>query len=608
MKKILAVTVSTLLMASAAEAFQFQVTDDVKGSLDTQATAGAGIRLNNPQASMVGDTRYRPWANTAQWSSGDDGNLNYRAGDPFATYTKLTSDLLLQLPQRIKVMARGTLLYDFMATETARSPLPHDSRDQVARDYRLLDLWASKEFNLGDETARVRVGNQVVSWGESIFALGGINQTNALDLQKLMIPGTQLKEAVIPAPMVSFSTGLGNGLNVEAYYQWDWNRNRVPPVGTYWSIADIYDKGRSPMFLGVNNANFFGADNRYPNATFINGVTGDVTNNGAGDLSGTGMNTSIAIPSAKDKTPQGQGQFGLALHYKPQALPLDLGFYFMNYHDKMPVLGFTDDGQYQWRFLENRQLYGVSANMPVGNWAVGWELSYRPKEAVALSAQGVKLADGTLDTSATLQNGAKLWRETDKYQSHLTGILMLTPGDHGWLLHLLGADSGVFTGEAVGMYFPNLKSSYFAGFGPDGTPLYQAPAAGYMPWMANTSANAGGVNQTVPGVGSKWSGGYTVDFNWTYDGTVIPGWQVTPGVTFFHAIAGDTPTMTYNYAAGAKSTNAYILFNMNPAKWQAGINYAKYFGGAGGDGGGGSHLRQPLYDRDFVGGFVTYNF
>jgi hypothetical protein len=130
-----------------------------------------------------------------------------------------------------------------------------------------------------------------------------------------------------------------------------------------------------------------------------------------------------------------------------------------------------------------------------------------------------------------------------------------------------------------------------------------------MPWLANTSVvTPDGVTQTIPGVGTKFSAGYTIDFNWTYDGSLIPGWQVTPGVTFFHAVVGNTPTMLNNYAEGAKSTNAYILFNMNPAKWQAGINYAKFFGGANGDGGGPSNLRQPLADRDFVGGFVTYNF
>jgi hypothetical protein len=610
MKKILAMTLLGLLLASLAQAFQFQVTDEIKGSLDTQATAGAGVRLNDPKPNMVGDPRFNPNANTAQWANGDDGNLNYRKGDPFATYLKLTPELLLQLPERFKFMARGTLLYDFMATETARSPLPDASKSQVARDYRLLDLWVSKEFTLGDNTARVRVGNQVISWGESVFALGGINQANSLDLQKLMIPGTQLKEAVLPAPMISFSTGLGKGVNVEAYYQWDWNRNRVPPVGTYWSIADIYDKGRSPIFLNPANTNFGGLDN------FAS--SGPGTHDTLSNLVATGfaaVPATIDIPFAPDRTPNDQGQFGIAVHYKPEGLQMDLGLYFMNYHDKMPVLGFTDDFRGQWNFLENRQMYGVSANMPVGNWAMGWELSYRPKEAVALSAPGTLLADGTVDTSPFLPDGAKQWADTEKYQSHLTGLLMLTPGDHGWLLNLLGADSGVFLGEAVGIYFPNLQKVYNTG----GTRLnlvtglpeatVQVPAAGYMSWLANTSTpGPSGATQTVPGVGSKWSGGYTIDFNWTYDGSVIPGWQVTPGVTFFHAIAGDTPTMTFNYAAGAKSTNAYILFNMNPAKWQCGINYAKFFGGAGGDGGGSSNLRQPLADRDFVGGFVTYNF
>ena len=607
MNKVLTLTVAGMLTASLAQAFQFELTDTIKGSLDTQTTAGFGIRLNDPKTSMVGDPRYNANANTAQWSNGDDGNLNYRKGDPYATYLKFTPELLLQFPERIKLMARGTLLYDFMATETARSPLPKDSKSQVARDYRLLDLWASKEFTIGEQTARVRVGNQVISWGESVFALGGINQTNALDLQKLMVPGTQLKEAVIPAPMVSFSTGLGKGLNMEAYYQWEWNRNRVPPVGSYWSIADVYDKGKSPIFLNLANTNFGGLDNHSSPGGHFN--VNDFATGGPAPT-----DTTLDIPFVADKRAKGQGQFGVALHYKPEGIPLDLGAYFVNYHDKMPVLLYNAGAGAQYNFLEDRQMYGVSANLPVGNWAVGWELSYRPKEAVALSACGSRLSDGTVDTNPFDQTGCKGWTETDKYQTHLTGLLMLTPGDHGWLLNLLGADSGIFLGEAVGNYFPGLRKSYTTGgtrFNPYtglNEQTYQVPAAGYMPWMATTSDPASSVPQTIPGVGTKFSAGYTVDFNWTYDGKLIPGWQVTPGVTFFHAVVGDTPTMLYNYAEGAKSTNAYILFNMNPAKWQAGINYAKFFGGAGGGGGGPSHLRQPLTDRDSIGGFVTYNF
>lgn len=607
MNKIILLAVAALLSAGTAHGFQFDVSDTITGTLDTQATAGGGIRLRNPNSNMVGDPNYNASANTAQWSNGDNGNLNYRKGDVFAAYLKLTPELLLKFPERITVMARGTMLYDFMATETARSPLPNDSKDQVARDLRLLDLWVSKEMDLGEQTARVRVGNQVISWGESVFALGGINQTNAMDIQKLMIPGTQLKEAVIPAPMISASTGIGKQVNVEAYYQFDWNRNRMPPAGSYWSIADVYDKGKSPIYLNLANTNFGGQDNiSHPGGHF------NVNDFATGGPAPT--DTTLDIPFVSDKKAKSQGQYGVAMHYKTEGFPLDLGFYYMNYHDKMPVLNYNTGSGARWEFLEDRKMYGASANFPLGNWATGMELSYRPREAVSLSSCGARLADGTVDTNPFDQTGCKGWTETEKYQGHLTGLLMLTPGDHGWLLKLLGADSGFFLGEAVGSYFPNLKKSYASGgtrFNPitgQNEQTSQVPAAGYMPWMATTSDPASSVAQTIPGVGDKFSAGYTVDFNLTYDGSVIPGWQVTPGVTFFHAVVGNTPTMLNNYAEGAMSTNMYILFNMNPAKWQAGINYAKYFGGDKGNGDNGGSLRQPLADRDFIGGFVTYNF
>ncbi|WP_431061545.1 DUF1302 family protein, partial [Staphylococcus aureus] len=49
------------------------------------------------------------------------------------------------------------------------------------------------------------------------FFPGGINATNALDYMRLAQPGVQLKEAVLPAPMASFATGLGHGLTLETY-------------------------------------------------------------------------------------------------------------------------------------------------------------------------------------------------------------------------------------------------------------------------------------------------------------------------------------------------------------------------------------------------------
>jgi len=145
------------------------------------------------------------------------------------------------------------------------------------------------------------------------------------------------------------------------------------------------------------------------------------------------------------------------MHYKPAGLSLDVGFYFMNYHDKMPVMKLLSGGQLQWEFLENRKMYGVSTNFPLGNWAVGWELSYRPKDAVALTFPYGP--GGQLDS---LTNGivgveTPLWIDKKKIQMHLTGILLMTPGEHGWFLDLLKADTATFLGEVVYTHYSGVS-------------------------------------------------------------------------------------------------------------------------------------------------------
>jgi hypothetical protein len=569
-----------VLCAGAAHAFQFQASDSVSGNLDMQLTLGAGMRMVNQNPNLIGDPRVNAGANTGFSSNGDDGNLNYNKHDLYTTYLKFTPELLLKFPADFKFMARGTALYDFKATDTRRTDLADDAKEQVARDVRLLDLWVSKDMNIGSQRARVRVGNQVISWGESIFAIGGINSTNSLDFQKFSVPGTQIKEAVIPAPMVSVASGLGHGVNMEAYYQFRWNQNRLPPVGTYFSVADILGKGRQPLFIDVSGG---------PNFLNFGGL------DPAADPS---QANTFGVVFADDKTPKNSGQYGVAMHYKPEGVSLDVGFYFMNYHDKMPVLSTLADGvSAQWSYLEDRKMYGVSANFPVGNWAVGWELSYRPKDAIALT--GCYGPGGALDANGNAVGGidCPMFIDEKKYQMHLTGILSLTPGDHGWLLDLLWADTATFTGEAVGIRYPGVSPDkrYTRNIG--GQEVMQAPAAGYGFWKDDSTIGTLG-HPTVAAVGDANSFGYTVDFNWAYDNKIIKGWQVIPGVTYFQAVKGNTPTLTANYLQGAKSMNMYVLFNQSaPTRWQAGLNYTNYWG-----------TNQLLGDRDFIGGFVTRNF
>lgn len=567
--KLMAVAVATI--SGSTWAIDFELSEgSIKGNFDSTVTTGLGVRAKSPGCDTVIGTALGGSANggfdtppSGGGTSGcldalsnynDQGNLNYKKGQMFTQYLKGTHELLLRLPSEdIKFMARANWIKDFAATHTSGyvsgiggPALTDDAKSELSFKARMLDLWVSKEFDLNDERARVRVGNQVVSWGESLFIAGGVNQTNAVDIMRLSQPGTQLKEAFLPAPIASFATGVGGGVNVEAYVQGKWNANYLPPVGSYWSTSTI-GAGASQVADGLPNT---------------------------------------AVPTAN--TPRNNGQYGLAAHYQPQGTQLNLGAYAMNYHDKSPQV-IQVNGAANYTYLEDRKMYGLSANFPLGNWAVGTELSYRPKDGVPLNAAVVDpTSDGCL-------NG-KCYVEEAKYQFHLVGVLQLSPGEHGMILNLLGADTGFLLAEAAAVRYPNLKDYYMSAAG---NPMPLAPGAWF--WGRLTANDGGFTSHDAPVVATKTAWAYNFDFSWTYDGSLIRGWQVTPEVYYFQAVKGRSPSSSGVFMEGQKSANFVLTFAQNPANWQFAVNYAKFWGGS-------SVFDQPLRGRDFYGAYVSRNF
>ena len=198
------------------------------------------------------------------------------------------------------------------------------------------------------------------------------------------------------------------------------------------------------LYFSTANANFGGLDP----ATLANILHLPVDKVRQGLINGQFAGApffDIGIPFAQTQKPDGfcssQGQGGIAAHWKPEAVQMDMGLYFMNYHDKMPVLQTLADGSPQFEYLANRQLYGASVNFPVGNWAVGSELSYRPRDAVALTGAFKPGGPPNANTNEVSGIDVPLWKDYEKYQMHLTGLLSLTPGDYGWFLDLLRAQT-----------------------------------------------------------------------------------------------------------------------------------------------------------------------
>jgi hypothetical protein len=547
LRKHLALLAATTLAAPAVVTPCRAMTFDIDGtsvSLDSTVTTGTGIRTRSPSCQLI--TAGAAGAGAPQGclgpysGLGDQGDLNYKAGDAFTSYLKGTHELLVATPDDWKFLGRFSWLKDVTAADnsgyvSATNPtglaMPRSVQDDLRTQVRLLDLWLAKSFQLNGEQARIRVGDQVINWGESVFLGGGINQTNAMDIMRLSQPGTQLKEVFLPAPIVSVASGLGRGFNAEVYYQAQWNSDYLPPTGSYWS-----------------------------------------TTNGLG----TGHND---YNIANIQSPHSE-QYGASLRWHPDGTSLNFGSYLINYQDKIPVTGFNAAGQQEWVFVPNRRLYGLSASFPLGDWAIGSELSYRTRDTVSLNPIDCQLA-GKI---------GGCYVDKPKYQAAVSATLSMDDSDYRYVIRPLGADQATFIAEVVGVKYPGLARSYNG----------MAVSAGGLGW-GNATTPATSPPQPSQPTGSSDSWGYNVDFSWTYDGTVLPGWRVIPEIYFFHAVSGHTPNSAAQFMAGAKSANFSLTFAQNPADWQVGINYAKFWGSN-------SPFDQPLADRDFVGIYASCNF
>jgi len=531
-----------IFAGGTANAITFE-TDYLMGNFDSSVTAGIGLRASGFNCNLItengttGPSGAGAPDGCIQTVSGfgDQGDLNYKKGQAFTEYVKGTHELLLRMPDEgLKFLGRVSWLRDFAATNTtdyvsASNPsgvgnLTPEASQQLREKTRLLDLWVSKDFSIGDNSGHVRAGNQVINWGESLFIPGGINQTNSIDYMRLSQPGTQLKEVYLPAPMVSVVSGLGNGLNIEAYYQFQWNASYFPPTGSYWSVVNGLGSGAAE----------YGLENQKPK-----------------------------------KSPQ----FGVAAKWQPEGTNLNFGAYYENYTDKTPNLSLgTPVG---WVYKTDRQLFGVSANAPFGPWALGTELSYRPRDAVSLNPG-----------SGCTGNAGNCFVDQERYQWAGTGILSLTPGDptFGKVLDILRADTATLMVEAVAIDYPGLKQTY------NGDPV----AAGAWNW--------GQLQGGAPiATGTPFSWGYNFDLSAAYDGSLIKGWVVTPEVYYYRAVHGRTPNILGQFMEGAYSANFIVTFAQNPAKWVFALNYGIFGGGA-------SAFEQPLKDRNFLGAYVTRNF
>jgi hypothetical protein len=315
--RILATAVATVLAAGfAAPASAVPIeSDNWSGSWDTTLSYGAMWRVQSPDCRIIANAN----GGCGRSANIDDGNLNFDTG-LVSNAVKATSELELKFRDSWGLFLRGTAFKDWEAADTLRTPISESGLDQIEEGARMLDYFLFVPFNMGQAPAEFRIGNQVISWGESTFIQGGANLTNPVDVSKLRVPGSELKEALVPQGMAYFNVSPTQNFSFEAYYQYDWKKVKPDPSGSYFSTNDIVGKGGDTVMLGFGEWSDQGTD-----FTPLGGAFDPTFN---------------TVPRGPTREAKDSGQYGLALRYFADQFMggMEFGLYYLRYHSRLPII------------------------------------------------------------------------------------------------------------------------------------------------------------------------------------------------------------------------------------------------------------------------------
>lgn len=347
------------LLGGQAQAVEFSFLDnEVSGSLDTTLSYGTLWRVQ-------GQDKSNNDINT------NDGNRNFDTGLVSEVY-KITSDLEATW-RNYGVFIRGTAFYDTQIMDKRNDYYSHNDPSQPSQSYphddrftsqtrdiaghkaEILDAYVYGSWDIGNMPLSARFGRQVFNWGEGIFYRGGVNTTNPVDAAKYRLPGSELKEVLMPVEALSFNIGLTDNLSMETFYQWNWKETRLDPVGTFFSETDLFADGGN---TGYSDFTGTALDTPVPGFGNVIGLYQALGNNPllSGALKNTGLYANGVTPAygnvmkvssiGKDINARNDGQFGVAFRYIAEELnSTEFGFYFVNYHSKEPTL-YADIGDY----------------------------------------------------------------------------------------------------------------------------------------------------------------------------------------------------------------------------------------------------------------------
>jgi hypothetical protein len=592
----------------SARAIDFEY-GEVKGSLINTVSAGMQMRVSDRDRRLMGAANGGdPVLGMTQ--NAEDNNKHFNQGDIVSAPLKLTTELNLAW-RNLGFYGRGTAFYDPIydnnkladfgdPTSPTFGRITKAARDKAARGAEVQDLFVRGEFDIGTQPLNVRIGQQTLNWGEALFTQNAISIINPLDLQKLVVPGSELRDGLIPVPMAWASYEIVEGLAIEGFYQWEFKKLRLSPTGTYFGGSDVVEESNDG----------------------IGGVS-----NGA-DCGAAGQNVPCARQLA-NRDPGDSGNWGVKLNVFSEALNnTEFGLYFVHYTSRFPSLGYVvtsglpgaadvngnplpfNGNQTYFTNVYSRTEYAKGIKMVGLSFNTTWdepgiafngELSYKMDEPGAIYGtttylqalcQGLGIASNGCGNQVGNYFGLPGANEPGEIQGYIplnayhanlrmTKILFQANP----IVEATGAESLTLVNETSLVYITNL---------PDSGRLSLSPQI--------TNGCGAGASFGVEGscrvrAATKLSSYTNFLFQLSYPGAFGTPINLTPGLYYGMAIQGNSPL-----AAGSQS--GFRAMNLSlKAEYQQNLNVVLNFAKSWGGG-----FRNLSADKDFVGVTVNYAF
>ena len=401
-----------LMLPLCSQAIQLKFNEpNTQGFVDTTVALGGIWRTEDPDRNL------------------NASNLNFEeSGELVSTPLKVTVEAGYSKNSK-GVFVRGSYVYDakIQGLDTNNFILTSEGQDEIGNNFQLLDAFAYGSFSFDDNMLSVRVGNQVLSWGESTYISNSLNSINPIDVTKARGAAVELKEVLLPLPIVWTSFDFGGQFSFDAYYVAGWKETIIDPVGTFFSAKDVVGEGALPVTISSALGPF-------------------------------GM-----VPRGPDVEADDGGEFGFAFRKLMEDWGyMELALYYMRQHSHAPFLQVTHASQiipsvalppgspvtpnfstasYQLAYPEDIDVYGASFNVDLPGelgLSLGGEVSYRPDMPLSLgqaafgifttpllgtTVEGFSRGDLTqIQATITYQGGSNNWFGADKM------TLLLEPG------------------------------------------------------------------------------------------------------------------------------------------------------------------------------------